>query len=65
MNAQNIPNIPAEAPTENGIDPLGPIVVPTRSRIGARALALVGTVSLAALGVAAVADTCSTWPTID
>ncbi|WP_328330231.1 hypothetical protein OHA70_08200 [Kribbella sp. NBC_00382] len=66
MTAQNLPNedLPeAEAGAET--DPLGPIVVPARSRIGSRALALVGTVGLTALGLASVLDGPSTWPTIN
>jgi len=66
MTAQNTPT--EDRPeTETGIeaDPIGPMMVPARSRLGARALALVGTVGFAALGLAAVADTCSTWPTIE
>lgn len=61
MTAEN--NIPNEDQPET--DPIGPITLPPRSRLGARAMALVGTVSVAALGVAAVTDGCSTWPTIE
>jgi hypothetical protein len=39
-----------QAATET--DPLGPIALPTRTRIGARALALTGLVGLAAAAVA-------------
>lgn len=46
------------------IDPIGPISPPQRSRIGSRALALVGTASVAALAVHAVLDACSTDTTI-
>ncbi|GAA0579112.1 hypothetical protein HPO96_13655 [Kribbella sandramycini] len=49
----------------NATDPLGPIALPKRSKIGARALALVGTVGMGTFALAvAVEDTCSTWPTI-
>ncbi|TDD49749.1 hypothetical protein E1263_31850 [Kribbella antibiotica] len=41
-----------QAPTET--DPLGPITLPTRLRIGARALALSGVVGLAAAAAAVV-----------
>ncbi|WP_328330233.1 hypothetical protein OHA70_08205 [Kribbella sp. NBC_00382] len=61
MNTQ--PNLNAPTDKQPETDPIGPIMVPVRSTIGARALALVGTVGFAALAVA-VADTCSTWPTI-
>jgi hypothetical protein len=37
-------------------DPIGPITLPTRSRIGARAMALAGTVGLSAFGVAMITD---------
>ncbi len=40
-----------QAATET--DPLGPIAMPKRSRIGARAMALVGTVSMAAVAMTA------------
>jgi hypothetical protein len=66
MTAQNLPNEDlTEAETGIETDPLGPIVVPTRSRLGARALALVGTVGLTAVGLAALLDGPSTWPTIN
>jgi hypothetical protein len=56
--------IPQQA-TE-GTDPLGPITLPTRSKIGARAMALVGTVGLSAFAAAvAASDLGSTWPTIE
>jgi hypothetical protein len=65
MTAQNLSNedLP-EAEAEAETDPLGPVMVPARSRLGARALALVGTVGLTALGLTAVLDGPSTWPTI-
>ncbi|WP_350280559.1 hypothetical protein [Kribbella sp. HUAS MG21] len=43
-------------------DPLGPITLPTRDRVGARALALAGTVGLSSFAAAAMADQ-TTWPT--
>ncbi|GAA1596025.1 hypothetical protein GCM10009789_57460 [Kribbella sancticallisti] len=45
-------------------DPIGPIKLPIRSRIGGRALALVGVVGSAAVGIVAATEACSTWPTI-
>jgi hypothetical protein len=51
--------------TTDGTDPLGPITLPTRSKIGARAMALVGTVGLTAFAAAvAASDLRSPWPTI-
>ena len=41
-------------------DPNGPVTLPKRSRLGSRALALVGTTSMAALAVHAFIDGCST-----
>jgi hypothetical protein len=67
MTAQNVPNeeLPeAVAGIEPMTDPLGPVMVPARSALGARALALVGTVGLTAFGIATVLDASSTWPTI-
>ena len=47
-------------------DPLGPITLPRRSKIGARAMALVGTVGLSAFAAAvAVNEYGSTWTTIE
>jgi hypothetical protein len=66
MTAQhdNDGQIDIQSTTPDKTDPLGPIVLPTRTKVGARAMALVGTVGLSALGLAAVADAASTWPTI-
>jgi hypothetical protein len=61
MSTQHTQNSPRDEQPE--ADPIGPMVFPARSPIGARALALVGTVGFTALAVV-VADTCSTWPTI-
>jgi hypothetical protein len=44
-------------------DPIGPITVSTRSRVGARAFALVGAASALAVGVVQFADACGTVPT--
>lgn len=46
-------------------DPIGPIKLPLRSRVGGRAFALVGVVGPAAFGIAAATDGSSTWPTIE
>jgi hypothetical protein len=56
----------AQQQPADATDPLGPITLPTRSRIGARAMALVGTVGLSAFAAAvAASDYGSTWPTIE
>jgi hypothetical protein len=58
------PDVQQQAP--EGTDPLGPIMLPKRSKIGARAMALVGTVGLSAFAAAvAASDLGSTWPTIE
>jgi hypothetical protein len=41
-------------------DPIGPVSLPKRSLIGRRALALVGTASIAAYAVQVIIDGCST-----
>ncbi|MDX6282262.1 MAG: hypothetical protein QOH03_3333 [Kribbellaceae bacterium] len=46
-------------------DPIGPITTPIRSKIGSRAMALVGTASVAALAVQVIVDACSTGTTQD
>ncbi|MEV8374061.1 hypothetical protein AB0P21_15070 [Kribbella sp. NPDC056861] len=56
-NDVNREPLPAEA---GETDPLGPIRPPMRSRIGSRALALVGAASVAALAVHVIVDGCST-----
>ncbi|HEY0475506.1 MAG TPA: hypothetical protein VGD34_27735 [Kribbella sp.] len=46
-------------------DPIGPITLPTRSRVGARAMALAGTVGMAAFGVAVMTEAAGgPWTTI-
>ncbi|GAB2555306.1 hypothetical protein [Kribbella endophytica] len=45
-------------------DPIGPVTLPKRSKVGKRALALVGTTSMAALAVQTFTDGCSTWTTV-
>jgi hypothetical protein len=45
-------------------DPVGPIQIPLRSRLGSRANALVGLVGVAAFGIVMATDGSSTWPTI-
>jgi hypothetical protein len=69
MTAQNTPddqldpqNHPEAA--ETGTDPVGPVHLPLRSRLGSRANALVGVVGVAAFGIVIATDGCSTWPTI-
>lgn len=64
MHKQEQADVPQQA-TES-TDPLGPITLPKRSKIGARAMALVGTVGLSAFAAAvAASDLGSTWPTIE
>jgi len=67
MTAQHHEEQPeVQQQTADGTDPLGPITLPTRSKIGARAMALVGTVGLSAFAAAvAASDLGSTWPTIE
>jgi hypothetical protein len=64
MTAQNTSSDDQFDPQAAETDPLGPIDVPTRSRLGRRAMALAGMVGVAAAGFAAVTETASTWPTI-
>jgi hypothetical protein len=46
-------------------DPIGPITLPKRTKVGARALALAGSIGMGAFAIAAVSnDVASTWPTI-
>jgi hypothetical protein len=52
-------------PQQDGTDPLGPIMLPKPSKVGARAMALVGTVGVSAFAAVAAANGMnSTWPTI-
>ena len=53
----------ATQPVDEQPDPIGPITLPKRSRVGTRALALVGTAGLFAVGIVELADTCGGWPT--
>jgi hypothetical protein len=55
----------ARTTATDATDPLGPITLPKRTKVGARAMALVGTLGLSTFAIAAVSnDVCSTWPTI-
>jgi hypothetical protein len=54
----------AQAQAEH-TDPIGPISLPKRSKVGARALALVGTASMATLAVHAIMDGCGTPTSIE
>jgi acetyltransferase-like isoleucine patch superfamily enzyme len=60
--------IPADpnCPTPESTDPLGPITLPKRSKVGARAMALAGTVGLSAFAAAAAVVTPDSipWTTI-
>ena len=67
MTAQHQPESQpdAQSTAPDATDPLGPITLPKRTKIGARALALVGTVGMSTFAVAAISnDVASTWPTI-
>jgi hypothetical protein len=64
MTAQNTSSDDQFDPQTTETDPLGPIDVPTRSRLGRRAMALAGMVGVSAAGFAAVTESASTWPTI-
>jgi hypothetical protein len=66
MTAQHHEEQPDVQQVSESTDPLGPITLPKRSKIGARAMALVGTVGLSAFAAAvAASDLGSTWPTIE
>ncbi|NEA34395.1 hypothetical protein [Streptomyces sp. SID13031] len=59
MTAHNPPDEPQDQPTStdsSGADPLGPINLPSRSRIGRRAFALVGYTSTLAVGLMVYTD---------
>jgi hypothetical protein len=56
MTAQ--PNHEDHQPAEDQTDPLGPITLPSRLRIGARAFALVGAASVLAAGVIEITEGC-------
>lgn len=64
MTAQHQHDENRPADQSDSTDPIGPITLPKRSRIGSRALALVGTASVAAIAVHAFADHCTTLTTI-
>jgi hypothetical protein len=51
-------------PADDQTDPIGPMTLPKRLRIGARAFALVGAASALAVGVIEVTDGCTTYTTI-
>ena len=67
MTAQDQPESQpdAQSTAPDATDPLGPITLPKRTKVGARAMALVGTVGLSTFAIAAVGnELASTWPTI-
>jgi hypothetical protein len=68
MTAQQHEEQPDIQPTTpDTTDPLGPITLPKRTKVGARALALVGTVGMSTFAIAAVSNDmamASTWGTI-
>jgi hypothetical protein len=51
-------------PVDEQPDPIGPITFPKRTRIGARALALVGTAGVLAVGVVELTENCGTFTSI-
>jgi hypothetical protein len=63
MTPHNDDNIPARSEDTETTDPLGPITLPKRSKIGARAMALVGTAGVAAMAVHAFVEGCTTLTT--
>ena len=66
MTAQHHDDLYDAEPQTDGIDPIGPITLPKRSKVGARAMALVGTVGMSTFALAVAAtDYTSTWPTIE
>lgn len=66
MTAQHPNDLPTPLPANaEQTDPIGPVTLPVRTKIGSRALALVGTASLAALAAHAFIDGCSTPTTQD
>jgi hypothetical protein len=66
MTAQHHEEQPdVQQPTPDGTDPIGPIMLPKRSKVGSRAMALVGTVGLSTFAAAVAGSVLdSTWPTI-
>lgn len=65
MTAQHDDANSTPAPATENVDPIGPITPPKRGKLGSRALALVGTASLAALTAHSVLDGVSTNTTIN
>jgi len=53
----------ADRPAEQATDPIGPIKMPLRSRIGVRAFALVGAASVLSVGIIETTDLCGTYTT--
>jgi hypothetical protein len=66
MTAQNHEEQPdLQLQTPDATDPIGPITLPKRAKVGARSMALVGAVGMSTFAVAAVtSEYGSTWPTI-
>ena len=51
--------------TPGATDPIGPITLPKRAKVGARSMALVGAVGMSTFAAAAVtSEYGSPWPTI-
>jgi hypothetical protein len=66
MTAQNHEERPeAQVRIPDATDPIGPITLPKRAKVGARSMALVGAVGMSTFAVAVVtSEYGSTWPTI-
>ncbi|MGC4937488.1 hypothetical protein [Kribbella sp. DT2] len=54
-----------DRPETDEADPIGAPLPPARSRVGSRAMALIGLVGMGAVGLAAATEVCSTWPTLE
>lgn len=70
MTAQQHHDVQHETPADeqyaapDRTDPLGPITLPTRYKIGARAMALVGVVGLSAAAAAVMVPASNPWVTV-
>jgi hypothetical protein len=59
-NRENLPPDSAVAPAGQIDDPIGPMGMPKRSWVGARALALVGAAGILSVGLVEVTDSITT-----
>ena len=64
MTAQPTNQPEDHQPVDEQTDPIGPINLPKRLRVGARAFALVGAASALAVGVIEVTEGCGTFTSI-